>query len=135
MNKFCFGAIYNGRLWEKELRVSTLKEETSPSNLHKPKDSPIKMKHSLRYPVHHSPFPGRMENKTFAHLTKKTKYLKTVFCKNISCFSKTRFNMFMLWSILFDRFMSSAGTITLILFLTLKTRQSVVHYRNRLFRF
>ena len=21
MNKFCFGAIYNGRLWEKELRV------------------------------------------------------------------------------------------------------------------
>ena len=22
MNKFCFGAIYNGRLWEKELRVS-----------------------------------------------------------------------------------------------------------------
>ena len=24
MNKFCFGAIYNGRLWEKELRVSAL---------------------------------------------------------------------------------------------------------------
>ena len=22
MNKFCFGAIYNGRLWEKELCVS-----------------------------------------------------------------------------------------------------------------
>ena len=22
MNKFCFGVIYNGRLWEKELRVS-----------------------------------------------------------------------------------------------------------------
>ena len=22
MNKFCFGAIYNGRLWEKELGVS-----------------------------------------------------------------------------------------------------------------
>ena len=25
VNKFCFGAIYNGRLWEKELRVSALK--------------------------------------------------------------------------------------------------------------
>ena len=25
MNKFCFGAIYNGRLWEKELGVSALK--------------------------------------------------------------------------------------------------------------
>ena len=25
MNKFCFGGIYNGRLWEKELRVSALK--------------------------------------------------------------------------------------------------------------
>ena len=25
MNKFCFGVIYNGRLWEKELRVSALK--------------------------------------------------------------------------------------------------------------
>ena len=24
MNKFCFGAIYNGRLWEKELCVSAL---------------------------------------------------------------------------------------------------------------
>ena len=24
MNKFCFGAIYNGRLWEKELRVAAL---------------------------------------------------------------------------------------------------------------
>ena len=24
VNKFCFGAIYNGRLWEKELRVSAL---------------------------------------------------------------------------------------------------------------
>ena len=22
MNKFCFGVTYNGRLWEKELRVS-----------------------------------------------------------------------------------------------------------------
>ena len=25
MNKFCFRAIYNGRLWEKELCVSALK--------------------------------------------------------------------------------------------------------------
>ena len=25
MNKFCFWAIYNGRLWEKELRVSAHK--------------------------------------------------------------------------------------------------------------
>ena len=24
MNKFCFGTIYNGRLWEKELGVSAL---------------------------------------------------------------------------------------------------------------
>ena len=24
VNKFCFGAIYNGRLWEKELGVSAL---------------------------------------------------------------------------------------------------------------
>ena len=33
MNKFCFGAIYNGRLWEKDLGVSALNHVASRINV------------------------------------------------------------------------------------------------------
>ena len=39
MNKFCFGAIYNGRLWEKELCVSALKDTGYPHDGRADKDS------------------------------------------------------------------------------------------------
>ena len=39
MNKFCFGAIYNGRLWEKELRVSALNDTGYPHDGRADKDS------------------------------------------------------------------------------------------------
>ena len=39
MNKFCFGVIYNGRLWEKELRVSALVDTGYPHDGRADKDS------------------------------------------------------------------------------------------------
>ena len=32
VNKFCFGAIYNGRIWEKELGVSAKMQSLSNTN-------------------------------------------------------------------------------------------------------
>ena len=44
------------------------------------KDGKIEPKHLFQFPAQPSPFLGLVENTTFAHLSKKSKYLKAIFC-------------------------------------------------------
>ena len=80
-----------------------------------------------------------MKNTISAYLTKKYKYLKSNFVLSSNLVltierTKSR-DHFVLKSVDFGQFMTSEGTKTLILALTLKTGQSVAHNRDGIFLF
>ena len=64
MNKFSFGAIYNGRLWEKELRVSALLDTGYPHDGRADKNS---YPHDGRADKDSYPHDGRADKDSYPH--------------------------------------------------------------------
>ena len=64
MNKFCFGVIYNGRLWGKELDVSALNDTGYPHNGRADKYS---YPHDGRADKDSYPHDGRAEKDSYPH--------------------------------------------------------------------
>ena len=60
------------------------------------KREPLESKHLLQYLVQPSPFIGRMKNKSFVQLTRRSKYLKADFWNVIKSFSTISWNTFIL---------------------------------------